>query len=339
MYPQARPPQPVPLAELAQLVGAPVPAEDILIHGVSSIDDIVEGTITMALNRAALERVEQSTCAAVIVPSDLKPGSKPCLYCADPRLAFARLLTHFAPAADLPEGIHPSAIIGSNVTLGDRVGLGAHVVIGDDCILGDRVSILANTVVGRGVVIGEDTVIHPNVTIYDRTRIGCRVIIHAGTCLGSDGFGYVRDKNRQFKMPQLGIVEIGDEVELGSNVSVDRATTGVTRIGKGTKIDNLVQVAHNVQIGEDCVIAGQAGISGSTRIGDRVTMGGQSAVAQHIVIADDAMIAGRSGVTRDIDQGAVISGYPSRPHREMLRIEAALQYLPELVRRLRSKDK
>ncbi len=224
-----------------------------------------------------------------------------------------------------------------------RVGAGAHigprVVIENGAELGRNSVVLAGSFIGEGSAVGQDSLIYPNVTVRENVRIGKNVIIHSGAVIGSDGFGFVRDEKGHHKIPQVGAVEIEDDVEIGANVTIDRATLGVTRIGKGTKIDNLVQIAHNVHIGRNCIIAGQVGISGSTRVGDESVLAGQAGLVGHISIGKRVVIGAQSGVTKDFPDGTTIFGYPAREIHKAKRIEAHLSRMDLYVQRLREVER
>jgi UDP-3-O-[3-hydroxymyristoyl] glucosamine N-acyltransferase len=263
------------------------------------------------------------------------PQGKSIVYCANPYVAYLELAKLFAPAAAYPAGIDPTAVVGAGFQQGERVSIGAHVIVEDDVVVGDGVAIRPGCFIGSGSRIGDDTLIYPNVCVRERSAIGARVIIHCGAVIGSDGFGFVRDGSRQLKVPQTGTVEIGDDVEIGANCTIDRGAVGVTRIGRGSKLDNLVHVGHNVTVGEDTLLVAQVGIGGSTTIGSRVTLAGQVGVVGHIQIGDDAIVGGQSGVTKSIPAKARWSGYPARPHAENLRAQAAAARIEELTERLR----
>jgi UDP-3-O-[3-hydroxymyristoyl] glucosamine N-acyltransferase len=230
--------------------------------------------------------------------------------------------------------VHASAVVGRGATLGREVALGAHVVIGRGVTLGDRVTIDAGCIVGDDVQVGDDTHLFPSVSVYPRARIGRRVRIHAGARIGSDGFGYVFHGGAHQKIPHVGRCVIGDDVEIGANTTIDRGSIDDTVIGPGTKIDNLVHVAHNVRIGALCLIMAQVGIAGSTSIEDGVILAGQSGVSGHLTVGKGARIGGQGGVTSDVPAGESWSGYPARPHREALRAQAALFRLSELLKAL-----
>ena len=240
---------------------------------------------------------------------------------------------------EIVEGVHDTAIVGEKVVLGKDVSIGPYVVVGDDTRIGDRTALHAGVQVGRNCKIGEDTVIYPNVALYRNTEVGNRVILHAGAVIGSDGFGFALEDGRYYRIPHVGRVVIENDVEIGANTTIDRAAMGVTRIGRGTKIDNLVQIAHNVVIGENCGIAAQVGIAGSTRIGNGVEIGGQAGFVGHIEIGDGSKIGAQAGVTKSFPAGSVITGYPARDLREMKRIEASETRLPELIRIVREQQK
>jgi UDP-3-O-[3-hydroxymyristoyl] glucosamine N-acyltransferase len=237
------------------------------------------------------------------------------------------------------KGVHPTAIIGENVKIGEDAWIQAYAFIGDNAQIGDRVVICPFVYIGAHTQIGAQTFIYPNVTIREDVRIGERVMIHSGTVIGSDGFGFAQVSDRHHKVPQIGTVIIEDDVEIGANVAIDRGLRE-TVVGRGTKIDNLVQIAHNVVIGEDCVIVAQVGIAGSTEIEDRVTLAGQAGVVGHIRIGADAQIAARAGISKDIPSGPCVwSGTPAVPHTKELRLQASMRKLPDLINQFREMEK
>ena len=256
----------------------------------------------------------------------------------NPRLAFAQILTFFTPLKRYQPGFHPSAIIGQNFR-GADCSIGPLVNIGDNVTVGKGTIFLPGVVIMDDVTIGENTIIHANVVIREACEIGSRVQIHAGTVIGADGFGYVTVNSKHVKVPQIGKVVIEDDVEIGANVTIDRATTGVTMIKQGTKIDNLVQIAHNCKIGEDNLIIAQVGIAGGTKLGNRVVMAGKSSVIGHLKIGDDTVIAAHSLVINSLSQNSFVSGVPARPHAEDMRIQAIAGRLPELLKELKELQK
>lgn len=326
----------ITLGELAAALGAELVRGDpeTPVAGVAGLDNAGPGHVAYVENARRLEEAERGPAAALIAPPSLQSRRKPLLRVPNPRLAFARALGLFAPAAPPPVGIHPTAVIGSGVALGEGVSIGPHAVIGDDCRIGDRARIHALASIGRGAQVGPESEVFPNVTIYDGVSLGARVIVHAGAVIGSVGFGYAQDGEAHISLPHIGTVIVEDDVEIGANVTIDRATTGATVIGQGTKIDNLVHIAHNVTIGRHCLLAGQVGISGSVTLGDHVVLAGQVGVADHVVLGDAAQAGARAAIIGDVPAGAVVWGYPARKRGEQLRIEAATSRLPELVRAL-----
>ncbi|MDZ7264121.1 MAG: UDP-3-O-(3-hydroxymyristoyl)glucosamine N-acyltransferase, partial [candidate division KSB1 bacterium] len=252
-----------------------------------------------------------------------------------PYFAFLKVLQIFHPPSDtVAEGIHPTAIIGENTKIGQQPRIGAYVVIGKDCQLGDGVVIHPGTIIGPEVHIGDRTIIYANVVIRERVRIGNHVIIHGGTVIGADGFGFAREGQVYHKIPQVGTVVIEDQVEIGANCTIDRATMGQTVLRKGVKLDNLIQVAHNVEIGENTVIAAQTGISGSTKIGSNAIIGGQVGFVGHIEVGNNATIGAQSGVSKSLAGDAVYFGYPAKPIMQAKREEAALRKLPDLLKKI-----
>jgi UDP-3-O-[3-hydroxymyristoyl] glucosamine N-acyltransferase len=325
----------VTLAELSELVAGEVLGDGTVeIEGAAGLDCLREGVITLAATENAVAAVLNSPAAAVIVPESITELAKPAIRVANPRLAFAKILTFFAPPATCVPGIDPTAAVGRNFKgLGCQVG--PLVAIGDDVTIEKGTIIHPGAVIGDRVVIGEDSVIHANVVVREECRISNRVLIHAGTVIGADGFGYVTVEGRHYKVPQLGIVVIEDDVEIGANTTIDRATTGITLVKQGTKIDNLVQVAHNCKVGANNLICGQAGMAGSTILGDRVTLAGKAGIVGHLEIGDDSVVAGLTKVTGDLPPHSYVCGDPARPLKKQLRLQASLSHLPDLVKEVR----
>lgn len=325
-----------PLEELARLVGATLvgkPAGPI--RGVAGLEEAEPDEIAFLANRKYRRFLDSTRAGAVVAGPDVREARVPLLRVENPDLAFARIAERFAPEPiRVPPGVHPSAIVDPTARLGAGVAVGPLCVIGAGATLGDRTVCVAQVHVGPHATIGRDVLLHPLVVIRERVRIGDRVICHAGSVIGSDGFGFAEESGARTKIPQIGTVEIGNDVSIGANSTIDRARFGVTRIGAGTKIDNLVQVAHNVQVGGNSVLCAQVGISGSSRLGQGVILAGQAGVAGHVEIGDGARIGGRGGVTKSMPAGATWSGYPARDHRIVLREQAAVARLPGVLRRL-----
>jgi UDP-3-O-[3-hydroxymyristoyl] glucosamine N-acyltransferase len=325
------------LAEIAAAVGGTVDGDaETRIYGVSGLQDATEGSLVRVEQPRYLEKAVRGPAAALLARPDLGPLPKPSVRVEQVRLAFARCLELFTPAEARPEGIHPTAVVADGAELAEGCAVGPYAVVGAGARIGARVVLHAHVVVGEEVEIGDDSVIYPHAVIYARSVLGRRVRVHSGTVIGADGFGYEWSGERHQKIPQNGRVRLGDEVEVGANVTIDRATTGETVIGPGTKIDNLVQVGHNVRTGAHCLLISQAGIAGSASLGNGVVLAGQVGVKDHVTIGDGVQVAGRGGVWGDVPPGTVYSGNPARPHREELRVQAALHRLPELLARVRA---
>lgn len=324
-----------------QLGGRLVGGADLLITGVRPLLDAGPGDLSFFTNPKYLNQLEQTAAGAIIVPEGVEPPGKNLIVCAHPYLAFARSLELFHPRRPPVEtGISDQACVAGDCRVGEGVTVMPFAYVGPGCSLGDGAVIMPGAVLDSEVEVGAETVVHPNVTVYRGTVIGRRVVIHGGTVLGSDGFGYVPDPDgRQHKIPQVGRVVVEDDVEIGANVTVDRATLGETRIARGTKIDNLVQIAHNVRVGEDAILVAQVGISGSTSLGDRVTIAGQTGVAGHIEVGDDITITARAGVTKSVHGEGIYSGFPLMEHGRWRRVHAAYTRLPELLVRLKRLEK
>jgi UDP-3-O-[3-hydroxymyristoyl] glucosamine N-acyltransferase len=307
----------------------------IVITGALGIDDARPGDITFADSNRLLARAEASSASAIIAPLEITSAAKPLLRASNPRLAFARALDIFHPARRMPEGVHPTAVVGDGAVIGSGVAVGAHAVLGDRVRLGDRVQVHPLVFLGDDVCVGEDTIIYPLAAVREGVAIGARCIIHCGVVLGADGFGYTKVGRTHHKIPQVGKVRIGDDVEIGALVAIDRATTGETVIGSGTKIDNLVQIGHNTKVGENCIIVAQTGLSGSVNVGDDAVLAAQVGVADHVGIGGGAVALARAGITQDVRAGAQVSGFPARPHREELRVQAEMRRLPHLTETVR----
>ena len=327
-------------AEIAKLLAGEVLGDaTATLTGFAMIDGAKPGDLTFAETAEYFAAAEASAATAIIAGKEFSSGKKTVIRVANPRIAFAKALAVFFPEPKFAAGIHPSAVVAASAQVDPTAHIGPH------CVVGERVKIGANAVlqsgnnVGADSVLGEETNLFPNVTIYPRTQIGKRVRIHANTVIGSDGFGYVLDGAIHRKVPQIGNVVIGDDVEIGSNVSVDRGALGSTVIGKGTKIDNLVQIAHNVQIGEHCIIIAQVGIAGSSKLGQYVILAGQAGVGGHLKIGNQVTVGAQSGVMSDIPDGGKWLGAPAQPDKEFKRQVIALRHLPDLLKKVSAWEK
>ncbi len=325
------------LYELAELVGGTVDGDgQTLIRGVAGIREAEPGEITFIANPKYEEFLGATRASAVITSRELS-APKPVIRIDNPYYAYLQVLNLFAAdvAVRYPRGVHESAVVDPSASLGKNVAVGPLCLVGKNARLGDNTTLVAGVFVGEAVEIGSDCLIYPRVTIREGSVLGNRVILQPGVVIGADGFGYAKNGSTHHKVPQIGRVVIEDDVEIGANSCVDRATTGETRVKRGTKIDNLVQLAHNVVMGENCVVAAQAGISGSSEIGNNVVIGGQAALAGHIAVGDRAILAGQAGVTKDVPKNAVVSGYPAREHNAAKRIIAHTALLPDLFKRVK----
>jgi UDP-3-O-[3-hydroxymyristoyl] glucosamine N-acyltransferase len=328
------------LGELARLVGGELQGDsELRVSGVAGLEEAQINQISFVVGPKYMRKAHESKAGALIVPPKLRDINKPVIISDNPYLAFAKILTLFAPKPSPPLGVSSKAHIGAEVKLGDSVSIQPNVYLGDSAVLGDRVNLHGGVYVGSEVRIGHDSVIYPNVTILDRCIIGNRVTIHSGTVVGSDGFGFAQDGSSYFKIPQLGIVQIDDDVEIGANCTIDRATMGKTWIQRGAKIDNLVQIAHNVVVGEDGIIIAQVGISGSTKVGKNVILAGQVGVTGHLEIGDNVRVGAQSGIAKSIPPGQTVSGSPAMSHRVWLKNCQILSRLPELRKKIMSLEK
>jgi len=307
--------------------------EKIIIKGISGIKEAKKDEITFLINPRYNHLISQTHASAIITSREVKFSSKPLIRVDNPSLAFARIVNKFRPKRAVhPEGIHPSAIIAKSAKLGEGIGIGAYTVVDENVQIGDNAIIYPGCYVGRDTRIGNETLIYANVSIREEVIIGNRVMIQAGSVIGSDGFGFITQDGKHERIPQIGTVVIEDDVEIGANVAIDRARFDKTIIGRGTKIDNLVHIAHNVVIGQNCIIVAQVGISGSTTIGDNVTLAGQAGLVGHISIGDNATVAAQAGVTKSVPANSFVSGYPAKPHSIAKRINACIQNLPRLYK-------
>jgi UDP-3-O-[3-hydroxymyristoyl] glucosamine N-acyltransferase len=327
------------LEELSQLIDGERDGENVTIEGIVGLTQAKPGFLTFVDEEKNLDRARTCAASAVIVTSCVTDFPKPCIRVKNPRLAFAQVLAFFRGTAEKRKGIHPTAQIGMDVSLGEDVYIGPYAVVEDRAQIGRGAQIHAFVYVGEAVSIGDETILHPRVTIMRDCHIGRRVIIHPGAVLGADGFGFVKDGSRHIKIPQVGQVIVADDVEIGANTTIDRATTDATMIGRGSKLDNLIQIGHNTKIGEDCIVVSQSGLAGSITVGDRVVIAAQAGVKDHVEIGSDSIVAGRAGVTKNVPSRALVSGYPARDHREELKIEAVLGQLPELIKKVRRLEK
>ena len=327
------------LSEIAALVEGMVLGEaDPEIAGVTNIEDAGPQDITFAVP-PHLDKAAASKAAAVILPGDTATFPKPAIRVANPRVAFTKVLELFTPPTVVQRGVHPTAVVGRGVQLGANVAVMAHAVVADNAVIGDNTVLYPHTYVGEAAKIGGDSILYPGVTVYAGCCLGERAIVHSGAVIGSDGFGFVTIDGRHHKVPQVGNVIIEDDVEIGANVTIDRATTGSTVVKRGTKIDNLVHLAHNVVIGENCFLVAFTGIAGSTKVGNNCIFAGQSGAVGHITIGDNCIFAGKSGAAGDVPPKSFYAGFPARPHKEWLRAEAAVRRLPELMKQVQALEK
>lgn len=330
----------ITLGELARRLGVELRGNpDLRISGVAQLEDATRSEISFVAGPRYARLARQTAAGALIVPPGMEDLEKPLLVSSNPYLAFARVISLFFEKPRGALGVSPKAHLGDGVRLGQEVCIHALAYVGDGAILGDRVILHGGVHVGAGVEIGDDTFIYPNVTILDRCILGKRVIIHSGTVVGSDGFGFAQDGSRHVKIPQVGTVRIDDDVEIGANCTIDRATLGTTWIQRGVKIDNLVQVAHNVVVGEDSIIVAQVGISGSVQIGKNVILAGQVGVVGHVEIGDGARVGAQSGIAQSVPAGQVVSGSPAIHHQDWLRNCHMIRRLPEWRKRLMEVEK
>ena len=327
--------------EIAKLIHGKVIGDDELaIQNLAKIEDAGTADLSFIANPKYARFLDESKAGVILVGSGMTRITGTVIVVDNPYLSFVRLLEIFYPELrEVEVGIHESAVVDASAQLGKDVAVGANCVVEAGTTVGAGTILYPNTHVGRDVTLGENCVVYANVSLRYGVRIGDRVIIQNGAVIGSDGFGFAAEAGSFRKIPQVGIVVLENDVEIGANTTIDRATLGETRICRGTKIDNLCQIAHNVTIGEHCVIAAQTGIAGSTIIGNHCQLGGQVGIVGHLKIGDGAMFGAQSGVSNNVASGTVVSGSPSRPISQWKRIEASLSRLPELLKRVRELEK
>lgn len=331
------------LSELASLTAARVDGDflDIEITGAAGLDDAKSGHITFLANARYTPRVNATQASAIYLSENAQIDRViPVLRAKDPYLAYTQALRLFHPEQEFAPAIHESAVIDPSAKVAERVWIGACTVIGPDSVIEEGVRLYPNVTIYDNVTVGKDSIIHSGTVIRERTQIGERVIIHNNVVVGCDGFGYAKDEQRRWlKIPQTGRVVIEDDVEIGAGTTIDRASVGESRIGRGTKIDNLVQIGHSCTVGEDTLLCAQVGLAGSSHLGNRVILAGQAGVAGHLTIGDDVVLTAKSATSHDVPAGKVISGIPAFDNRDWLRATAAFRRLGEMQRRLRELEK
>jgi UDP-3-O-[3-hydroxymyristoyl] glucosamine N-acyltransferase len=327
-------------AEIAKLLAGEVLGDtNAVLTGFAAADQAQAGNLTFADTAEYFATAENSAAAAIIAGPNATSARKIVIRVANPRLAFAKALAAFFPEPKFAAGIHPSSVLAASAQVDPTAHIGPHCTIGERVKIGARTVLQAGNFIGDDSVVGDETNLFPNVTVYPRTQIGRRVRIHAGAVIGSDGFGYVFDSGIHRKVPQIGKVVIGDDVEIGSNTSVDRGALGSTVIGQGTKIDNLVQIGHNVEIGEHSILCAQVGIAGSAKLGKYCVLAGQVGIAGHLKIGNQVTIGSKSGVMHNIPDGEQWLGIPAQPDRKAKRMMIAMQRVPDLLKKVAAWEK
>jgi len=329
------------LADIAQWVNGRVDGpETVQISGVNALHEATADDIAFVSDKSYWSAAASSEAGALLVCEAFPKGHTPLVRVTDPRAAMAVLLARVEQERKQPPGnIHPTAVISPNVTIGERVSIDANVRVCSGTVIGDDTVIYANSYIGNDCAIGAECCIYSNVSVRERVKIGARCIVHSGAVIGSDGFGFTEVDGERQKMPQVGTVVLGDDVEIGANTCIDRATMGTTFIDNGTKVDNLCQIGHNCRIGKHCTISGMTGLSGSTTLGDRVTVGANAGFAGHLEVGDGAIIGGRAGVTKSVPAGAVVSGFPAIPHQQSQRVLAGMRRLPDALKKVRALER
>lgn len=328
-------------AEIAEkLAGTVEGDENLLLSGFAAAADASHGFLTFAESELYLEKADKSQASAILLDGELKTNSgKTIIRVKNARIAFAHVMQLFFPEPLFEPGIHPSSAVEPGAEIDPTAHIGAFCKIGKSAIIGKGVVIGDGCQVGEGVQIGEQTRIFPRVTLYPSIKIGKRVRIHSGAVIGSDGFGYVLDQGRHLRVPQIGTVIIHDDVEIGANVTIDRGAMEATEIGRGTKIDNLVMIAHNVKVGENCILVSQVGVAGSTRLGDYVVLAGQVGIAGHLKLGSQVTVGAKAGVMNNIPDGEMWLGTPAMPHKDAKRVMVAWQSMPDALKRLRALER
>ena len=318
----------VSVGEIVDLVAGQFAGKrDRPISGVASLAQAKGDQLSFLSNRKYAADLAATKAGAVLVPKNLEGNDDHWIRVDDPYFAFARIMTRWFSNRPMPKGISPKAVVSSSAKLGQNVVLGHFAIIGDEVVIGNNVTIFQSVSILAGATLGDDSIVYPNVVIYDGTRIGRRCIIHAGVIIGSDGYGFAMHEGRHHKIPQIGIVRIEDDVEIGAGTTIDRAALGETVIGEGTKIDNLVQIGHNVKIGKHCLLVSQVGIAGSTELGDHVFVAGQSGFSGHLKIGHRVQVAAKSAVLADVPDDTKVMGSPAMPFNEFARRQAAVKKL------------
>ncbi len=329
------------LADVAAAVGGRARGSAGRLNGVAGLDAAGPSDLSWVADERRAAEAAGSRAGALLVSDEAFAGGKPCVVVERPQLALGRWLAVFRPTTRPKAGVARGAFVARSATLGPGVSVAAGATVSAGARVGARTMIAAGAFVGEGAVVGEDCVLHPNAAVLSGCLVGARCVLQAGAVVGSDGFGYVWDGSAHHKIPQVGTVRVEDDVEIGANAAIDRATLGETVIGRGTKIDNLVQIGHNVSIGENSILCGQAGVGGSSTLGRGVTLAGQVGISDHVRIGDGATLTGQAGIARQgrVEAGAVLSGMPALPHREFLRRAALLGRLERALERLAEIEK
>ncbi|MDF0666965.1 MAG: UDP-3-O-(3-hydroxymyristoyl)glucosamine N-acyltransferase [Nitrospira sp.] len=329
-------PSPITLAQIQEVVGGTIHGDSQTpVYGLTSLSEANPDALSFIANDKMSKAAATLRVAALLVHRHLPDLAVPQIVVDHPMLAFARVAQAFFVRQQVPRGLAEQVIQGADVRIGNDPSIWPFVTLGDRVTIGNRVTLCPGVFVGSDSTIGDDCILYPNVVVRESCSLGARVIVHSGTVIGADGFGYVQHQGRHHKIPQLGGVVIEDDVELGANVTVDRATFGRTLIKQGTKVDNLVQIAHNVTVGEHSILVAQVGIAGSTTIGHHVVIGGQAGLADHLTIGDQVMIAAKAGVNRSIGSNQMVGGIPAMPREKALRVQGTIFQLPELKQLVR----